>query len=165
MTENILFICGSLNQTTQLHQIAQHIPEYNCYFTPYYADGIEGLIAKTGLLDFTVLGGRHQQDTRAYLASQNLPVDERGEKLEYDLVVTSSDLIIQTSGENALFLCKRELPSRKESCTGYTRLSTSCRAISPILPQAVSQMLMIFFAWHLGVMPIILFARECGLRK
>lgn len=56
MAENILFICGSLNQTTMLHKIAQHLSEYNCYFTPYYADGIEHLAAQAGLLDFTVLG-------------------------------------------------------------------------------------------------------------
>jgi hypothetical protein len=97
MTENILFICGSLNQTTQMHLIAQQMREYNCYFTPYYADGIENLVAKTGLLDFTVLGGRHQRDSRAYLASHNLSVDERGEGREYDLVVTCSDLIVQNN--------------------------------------------------------------------
>ena len=97
MTENILFICGSLNQTTQMHLIAQQMREYNCYFTPYYADGIENLVAKTGLLDSTVLGGRHQRDSRAYLASHNLSVDERGEGREYDLVVTCSDLIVQNN--------------------------------------------------------------------
>jgi hypothetical protein len=94
MTENILFICGSLNQTMQMHLIAQQMREYDCYFAPYYADGIENLVAKTGLLDFTVLGGRHQRDSRAYLASHNLKVDERGEGRDYDLVVTCSDLIV-----------------------------------------------------------------------
>ncbi|RPH62595.1 MAG: hypothetical protein EHM81_01900 [Chloroflexi bacterium] len=95
MTENILFICGSLNQTTQMHQIAQQMGDYNYYFTPYYADGIENLAAKTGLLDFTVLGGRHQRESRQYLADHQLPVDERGEGRNYDLVVTCSDLIVQ----------------------------------------------------------------------
>lgn len=95
MTKTILFLCGSLNQTTQMHQIAQQLMEYDCFFTPYYADGIEDFAAKMGLLNFTVLGGRHQQDTRDYLASQNLPIDERGEQRNYDLVITCSDLIIQ----------------------------------------------------------------------
>ncbi len=95
MAENILFICGSLNQTTMLHKIGQHMSEYNCYFTPYYADGIEHFAAQTGLLDFTVLGGRHLHGTRGYLAKNRLPVDERGEKHNYDLVITSSDLIVQ----------------------------------------------------------------------
>ena len=97
MTENILFICGSLNQTTQMHQIAKQFKDGNCYFAPYYADGFEDQLAKTGLLNFTVLGGRHQQDTRNYLANHNLPTDERGEGHYYDLVVTCSDLIVQNN--------------------------------------------------------------------
>lgn len=96
MTENILFICGSLNQTTQMHQIASQLPSsYNCHFTPYYADGVEDLAASLGWLDFTVLGGRHMRDTRRYLTEQRLSVDERGEGRDYDLVVTCSDLIVQ----------------------------------------------------------------------
>ncbi len=97
MTDNILFICGSLNQTTQMHQIAQQMSEYNCFFAPYYADGIEDLAAKNGFLNSTVLGGRHQQDSRSYLTSQNLRIDERSQEHEYDLVVTCSDLIIQNN--------------------------------------------------------------------
>lgn len=95
MAENILFIGGSLNQTKMMHKIAQNMGEYNCYFTPYYADGIEDFAARLGWLDFTVLGGRHRRETDAYLAEHNLPVDYRGRAREYDLVVTSSDLIIQ----------------------------------------------------------------------
>jgi hypothetical protein len=95
MSENILFICGSLNQTTMMHKIAQHLSEYNCYFSPYYADGIEDLAARIGWLDFTVLGGRHRRDTDEYLAKHNLPVDWRGEGNDYDLVVTCSDLLVQ----------------------------------------------------------------------
>jgi hypothetical protein len=67
VAENILFICGSLNQTIQMHRIAQHMREYNCFFAPYYADGIIGWMAKTGLLAFTGLSGRHQNDTYEYL--------------------------------------------------------------------------------------------------
>ena len=97
MTENILFVCGSLNQTTQMHEIAQQMGEYNCFFTPYYADGIEQLAANVGLLDFTVLGGRHSTETRQYLADQHLSVDERGEGHNYELVVSCSDLIVQNN--------------------------------------------------------------------
>ncbi len=97
MPQNVLFICGSLNQTTQMHAIAQHMSDYSCYFTPYYADGIEHLAAKAGLLDFCVLGGRHRRDTLEYLADHRLPIDERGRGHTYDLVVTCSDLIIQNN--------------------------------------------------------------------
>ena len=95
MAEKILFIGGSLNQTTMLHKIAQHMAEYECYFTPFYADGIEDLAGKAGWLNFTVLGGRHLRETQEYLAQNSLPVDYRGKSYSYDLVVTSSDLIIQ----------------------------------------------------------------------
>jgi hypothetical protein len=95
MTHTILFICGSLNQTTQMHQIAQHLDDDQCYFTPYYADGLEAFAARQGWLDFTVLGGRHQRDTRANLEQQRLKVDEGGQQQNYDLVVTCSDLIVQ----------------------------------------------------------------------
>ena len=95
MTENILFICGSLNQTTMMHKIAQQLEGHNCYFTPFYADGLEDLAARMDLLGFSVLGGHHLKSTRAYLAANLLPVDLRGEKRNYDLVVTCSDLIVQ----------------------------------------------------------------------
>lgn len=97
MRKNILFICGSLNQTTQMHKIAQNMSEHNCYFTPYYAEGVEHFATKMGWLNFSVLGGRHQRDTRKYLADHNLQVDERGENHEYDLAVICSDLIIQNN--------------------------------------------------------------------
>ncbi len=97
VAENILFICGSLNQTIQMHRIAQHMREYDCSFAPYYADGIIGLVAKTGLLAFTGLSGRHQDDTREYLQQNNLKIDLRGQSGNYDLVVTCSDLLIQNN--------------------------------------------------------------------
>lgn len=95
MTQNILFIGGSLNQTKQMHKISQHMGEYDLYFTPYYADGIEDFFAKIGWLDFTVLGGRHRRETLAYIKEHDLQLDERGEKHDYDLVFIPSDLIIQ----------------------------------------------------------------------
>ncbi len=94
--KKILFICGSLNQTSQMHQIARHLMDrYDCYFTPYYADGIEQFVANRGWLDFTVLGGRHRRETDAYLQRNRLKVDLRGEGHNYDLVFTCSDLIVQ----------------------------------------------------------------------
>jgi hypothetical protein len=92
---NVLFICGSLNQTTMMHNIARQMSDHHCFFTPYYADGIEKAATRAGWLDFTVLGGRHLRDTQDYLANNHLKVDPRGEQRDYDLVVTCSDLIVQ----------------------------------------------------------------------
>ena len=94
MAEKILFICGSLNQTTMMHKIARQLEEYDCLFTPYYADGIEDFAARIGMLNFCVLGGRHMQETKTYLTDNNLAIDYRGKNHKYDLVVTCSDLIV-----------------------------------------------------------------------
>ncbi len=84
-----------------LHKISRHLDEqYECYFSPYYADGIEDLAAKTGILDATVLGGKHQMDTLNYIQANNLVLDWRGEGHDYDLVVTASDLIVQRNIRN-----------------------------------------------------------------
>jgi hypothetical protein len=91
---NLLFICGSLNQTTQMHQIAQQLSEFACFYSPFYADGIEDFAARQGWLDRTALGGRHRQDTLQYLHEKKLPLDYRGVGRRYDLVVTCSDLIL-----------------------------------------------------------------------
>lgn len=95
MTASILFICGSLNQTKMAHKISLGLQGFDRFFTPYYADGLEGIAADMGLLNFTVLGGRHKVETETYLRENDLRIDHRGAGREYDLVVTTSDLIIQ----------------------------------------------------------------------
>ncbi len=95
MSRNVLFIGGSLNQTTMMHQIAQRLEGCNAYFTPFFADGFLGLLARAGLLDFTILGGRHRRQTLRYLREHNLPIDEGGKSRRYDLIVTCTDLITQ----------------------------------------------------------------------
>jgi hypothetical protein len=98
MKKNILLICGSLNQTTMLHKIAHHLmDEHDCYFTPYYADGLIAIAAQAGWMGFTVLGGRHRRETERYLSKNHLMMDWRGEGHVYDLVVTCSDLIVQNN--------------------------------------------------------------------
>ncbi len=95
MTRNVLFICGSLNQTTMMHQIAQRLEGCNAYFTPFFADGPLALLGKVGLLNFTILGGRHRTSTLHYLEAYHLPVDYAGRGRRYDLIVTCTDLITQ----------------------------------------------------------------------
>ena len=58
MRKKILFIGGSLNQTKMAHAVASHLlDEYDCAFTPLYADaGLLQWLAQRNLLDFTVLG-------------------------------------------------------------------------------------------------------------
>ena len=95
MRPGLLFICGSLDQTTMLHRIAGELAEFDCFFTPFYADGLAGALSQTGLLDFSILGGRHFAATRGYLEAQRLPVDFGGRRCNYDAVVTCTDLLVQ----------------------------------------------------------------------
>lgn len=100
MTDKILFIGGSLNQTTMMHQIASHFEEYDCWFTPYYADGFINTLANKGWLNFTILGGKFRQKTEAYLKTHHLNIDYRGEKHDYALVFTCQDLIVPKNVRN-----------------------------------------------------------------
>lgn len=89
-----LFVCGSLNQTKMMHQVAQHLPQFDANFTPYFCDGPGRLIQRTGALDFTVLGGRFHRQTIQYLSEHGVAFDHEGLNGPYDLVVTCSDLIV-----------------------------------------------------------------------
>ncbi len=94
MAQKILFIGGSLNQTTMLYRVAEELPECECWFTPYYGDGLVRRLAERGLLDFTILGGAARRATEAFFAEKKLNADDRGARNDYDLVVTCSDLIV-----------------------------------------------------------------------
>jgi len=91
----VLFICGSLNQTTMLHAVGRHLPDCECRYTPYYGDGLIRWLAGRGLLDFTVLGGPMRRMTDRHLRQHGLPLDERGSEGGYDLAVTCSDVVVQ----------------------------------------------------------------------
>jgi len=95
-TKKILFIGGSLNQTSMLHKISKHLDDqYECFFTPHYADGMKAVLNKYGYLDFTVMGGKFKQDTMDYLSRHKLQIDEGGREGNYSLVLTGSDLVVQ----------------------------------------------------------------------
>lgn len=115
MAEKILFVGGSLNQTKQMHKISKHLGEYDLYFTPYYADGIEDFFAKMGWAEMTVLSGRHRRETLVYIKEHNLQLDERGKKHDYDLVFIPSDLIIQRNLRDKRIILVQEGITEPES--------------------------------------------------
>ena len=98
--KKILFICGSMNITTQMHQIAQALPEYIHYFTPFYMEGFLVLLNKLKLLECTIIGNKRAGQSLRYLESQSLNVDYGGEQHDYDLVVMCSDLVLQKNIRN-----------------------------------------------------------------
>jgi hypothetical protein len=91
----ILFICGTLNHTTQMHQIARELPEHDHFFTPYYCTGFLDLCRRWRLLEVTAAGFKLRARCMAYLEANRLPIDLEGKAGGYDLVLTASDLVIQ----------------------------------------------------------------------
>ncbi len=95
--KKILFIGGSLNQTSMVHAVASQIQDdYDCWFTPFFCDaGLLKRLQEAGKLDFSILGGKFRAATDRYFQEHQLPVDFGGQQHDYDLVVTTSDLVIQ----------------------------------------------------------------------
>jgi hypothetical protein len=106
--KNILFICGSRNQTTMLHQISHFLPDYNHFYSAYYSDGIERLFARLGLLDFSVLGGKFKKQTESYFIQNNLNIDYEGRINDYELIVICSDLIVPKNLRNKKMVMVQE---------------------------------------------------------
>lgn len=108
--KKILFICGSMNQTTQMHKISNYLSEYDLFFTPYYADGhpVIQFVSKLGLLDFSILGGQARKKTLAYLNENSLTVDENGLKNDYDIVFLCADLLIPKNISNKKIILVQE---------------------------------------------------------
>jgi hypothetical protein len=93
--KKILFLCGSLNQTTQMHQIARELSEHEQAFAPYYLDGALEVSRRLGLLDFSIAGSKLRRRCLDYLVAQGLPLDLEGRRGPYDLVLSCSDLVVQ----------------------------------------------------------------------
>jgi hypothetical protein len=89
-----LFICGSLNQTTQLHAIARELPEIDARFTPYYVDPLLDVARELGWLEGTIAGERLTRRCLGYLHRERLAIDPGGRRGGYDLVVTCSDVVV-----------------------------------------------------------------------
>src|SRR5262245_25975584 len=97
----ILFIGGSLNVTTMMHQIARHLSGHGCRFTPFYVDGhFLSSLKRLGLLEYTIVGGRHRGRTLAYLRRHNLTLDDGGHEKDYDLVVMGTDIVVPNNIKN-----------------------------------------------------------------
>ena len=91
----VLFIGGSPNQTTQMHQIADQLPEVDAWFTPYYTDNLWFRMAlRWGFLEVAIIGYRRRGICLDYLNTHGLQVDLQGERHRYDLVVTCNDQVM-----------------------------------------------------------------------
>lgn len=95
MKKRIFFICGSMNQTTQLHQVSGYLREYEQFFSPYYVNGLDEVLRRLGLTEFTIAGNKLAGRCLRYLQDSGLAIDYRGRHQPYDLVVTCSDVYLQ----------------------------------------------------------------------
>ncbi len=105
--KRILFIGGSLNQTTIVHAVARQLG-HERVFTPYYGDGLLRWAAERDLLGFTILGGRPRASSEAFLRGQGETVDYRGASGGFDLVVTASDLLVPRNLEGVPMVLVQE---------------------------------------------------------
>jgi hypothetical protein len=112
--KNILLICGTLSQTKAMIAIGQELADHRCYFTPFYCDGHLLRASQRGQLDFTVLAGPLRERTLAFMRTARLPIDERGEGREYDLIVTCTDLILQNNIEHKRIVLVQEGLTERE---------------------------------------------------
>ena len=127
----VLFICGSLNQTTQMHQIARHLPELDPYFTPFFTDGVMDRFRKLGLLNRTIAGWRWRKICMRYLRRHGLALDFEGRQRghQYHLVVTCTDLFVPRSVQD------KPLVVVQEGITDPERFWYWARKLLPLVPR------------------------------
>lgn len=87
---------GALNQTRIAHSVARFLTDdYETWFSPGYMDkGPVAWLQRAELLEWTALGGVMRRDSLEYLHDQGLPIDDGGRLQPYDLVVTTTDLVV-----------------------------------------------------------------------
>lgn len=92
----VLFITGSVHQTSQMHQIANELRDMDCWFSQVFADNylIKSLIKHTTMANGTALAGQFRINSEKYMQQHGLQVDYGAQLNDYDLVVYCSDLLI-----------------------------------------------------------------------
>ena len=97
LRKKILFIIGSPNQASQMHQIASLLADYDCYFSQIYSKHpVIRAVVRTGLLDTTILAGEFRRKGDAFLEKHGLRNDYARSVYHhhYDLAVLCSDLLV-----------------------------------------------------------------------
>ncbi len=108
----ILYICGSMNQTTQMHKVAQELkilrPGFTHSFTPYYVDEPLETMRKWKWLNFTIAGDRSIGRVFEYLKRNELDIDFQGKRGPYQLVLTCADLVVPRNIRNSPIVLVQE---------------------------------------------------------
>ena len=96
MRKKILFITGSINQTSQMHQISEHLKDYDCWFSQLFPDSafLKNIIKYTPFANGTVLTGQFKERSESYLQQHAVQIDYGANLNTYDLVVNCTDMIV-----------------------------------------------------------------------
>lgn len=96
MKKKVLFITGSLNQTSQMHQIANELPDMDCWFSQLFTDWkwLDYLANNTTLFNGTIIAKPFREKSETYLNQYGLQIDYKAKLNNYDLVVYCSDMMI-----------------------------------------------------------------------
>ncbi len=124
MRRKILFITGSINQTSQMHQISKHLPQYDCWFSQLFPDTLflKAIVKYTPFANGTVLTGQFKQRSENYLHEQGLQVDYSGNLNHYDLVVNCTDMIVAKKFRDTKTIWVQEgMIDRHTLLTGFVR--------------------------------------------
>lgn len=92
--KEILFIGADVLQTSQLHEVAKLLPEYEHYYSPYYGDAFITLVRELGIIDYTSAGKKRVRNCLGYLRRHGLRTDPHGRRGGYDLVISCSDVVV-----------------------------------------------------------------------
>lgn len=92
-SKKILLVCGSLNQTTQMHRIAEQLADFRCVFSPYYGNRDFDFLKSIGALENTIGGHKLGRRCLDYLRDHGLPCEPGGALGDFDLAITCSDLV------------------------------------------------------------------------
>jgi hypothetical protein len=124
-----LFICGSVNQTKQMHAVSAALPELDAAFTPYYCDGVLEWMRRAGLCERTIVGRKWRKECLRYLRRHRLPVDPEGRRGGYDLVVTCTDLVMPRN------IRDKPVVLVQEGITDPERFWYHARRLLPFIPR------------------------------
>jgi hypothetical protein len=124
-----LFICGSLNQTRQLHAVARELREVEAHFSPFYGDTSMALARRFGLIEAWIGGNKRRGWCLEYLAAQGLSIDLDGARGGYELVVSCTDLVVPSNVADRPLVVVQEGILDPDGVT-----AALCRSM-PILPR------------------------------
>ena len=123
-----------MNQTTQMHKISLELPEYEAYFSPFFATGFLGFLNKLKLVEYTILGGNVKQKALNYIRENNLNLDYRGKNDDYDLVIISQDITFPSNLKKFKTILVQEgmtdPPDWRYHVTRFLRLYRWCASTS-----------------------------------